>query len=610
MKTAPGHDGITYEMMDKGEEEISPILLHIYNNIMHSKEEKPEDWILGEIISIFKGKGRREEMSNQRGITLTVCILKCLEMMIAKRIDPMIKNKSTPLQGGGKRDEAVEEYLFAIQTIIDINLKENKYTSLMITDVAKAFDQAWRVGVFKNLVNRGIQGRLLNLIWLINDNLKARIKKDQMVSNTLEVEESIRQGSSLSAILYAQHAGTLIEDLQKEELGLKIGNMFIPAIGWQDDITMIAKNKDEETKMSEVIEESSKRNRIYFSNDKKCNIVRMGRKNEEVSEIKIGEIILEEREEAKVLGHYFNNENNNNAHIREKSKEATDMVASMGLSMKNSHMGRMFIQSMIVIYQKCFIPKLLYGLTGFKINKTEMDTLGRINRTILRNFLSIPQSTPKVAIYVELGINPIETEIKKRKLQMWHRINRKESNEMIKNIKRIQINEGMPWMREITSIAMEYNLDLMDASKDSKGVWKQKVKKRIAEKTKQYLKEEMVKTKHYKENVTDEIVIGKQKQYMYLPTKITQAVFRARAGILDPEPRKPYWKKIWKCKFCKTREQTSKHYIKECRETRKHFNSIAEREEIWRCLSKLEEMDKIERMGEVIYKIYRQITSQ
>ena len=74
--------------------------------------------------------------------------------------------------------------------------------------------------------------------------------------------------------------------------------------------------------------------------------------------------------------------------------------------------------------------------------------------------------------------------------------------------------------------------------------------------------------------------------------------------------RKPYWNKIWKCKFCKTREQTSKHYIKECSKTMKHFDSNTEREEIWGCLVNLERVDMMERMGEVVYKIYRQIVSR
>ena len=116
----------------------------------------------------------------QRGITLTSCVLKILENVVGNRVEPVIRKESTPLQGGGKKGESPEEYIFALQTIIDINKKENKSTKIIITDVEKAFDQAWRIGVFKNLIERGIHGEILELIWKMNDNAKARIKENSV----------------------------------------------------------------------------------------------------------------------------------------------------------------------------------------------------------------------------------------------------------------------------------------------------------------------------------------------------------------------------------------------------------------------------------------------
>ena len=96
-------------------------------------------------------------------------------------------------------------------------------------------------GSIGKLASRGITGNILSIIWEINNHLQARIKCDEeRYSQEFEVEESIRQGSGLSAILYAQHAGKIIEDLQSENgIGTEMGEMKVPAIGWQDDITAI-----------------------------------------------------------------------------------------------------------------------------------------------------------------------------------------------------------------------------------------------------------------------------------------------------------------------------------------------------------------------------------
>ena len=605
-KSQPGPDIITYEMIQKGKNIIGTDLLSACNRFKNEEEDKPKEWNLADIVSIYKGKGRKESMNFQRGLSLTNCPLKCLEMMIGKRIDPIIKENSTPLQGGGKSGEDVEEYLLAIQTVVDVNIRKNKYTSLIITDVAKAFDQAWRIGVFRNLSKRGIKGKILKLTWKLNNEMKAQIKKGDKRSDELTVEESIRQGSALSAILYAQHAAVMIEDLQIEKLGAKINEIQVPAIGWQDDITMIPQNEEEAEAMTHTIHRSSKTNRIKFSDgEDKCKILRMGKPPENLKRLSIGEINLPEKLEAKVLGHHFCKANNNSAHIREKEKSSREMLASMGTSINNAHMGRMYIQTMITLYRMCFLRKLLFGLTGFKLLVKEMEKLEAINRSILRNFLQVPKTTPVAAIYLEMGILPIQYEIKKKKLNMWHRINRIESNQLISNIKYTQVMEDLPWMKQLVEIAIEIDINLTEAKKDTKEKWKEKVKKKILNKAKESLEEERNKTERYQFNSTDAVKINEQKSYLQLPTKLVRAFFRGRAGILDPEPTKPYWRNIWRCKLCKTRDQSTNHYITSCEGTKHVFHNQEERIKTWSNIQTLQPEGQLKRTGTILNIIYQ-----
>ena len=166
-------------MIKEGNENLITPLTDLLNGILNENENIPESSKLADIISIYKGKGGKQDLNNQRGISLTSSILKCLERVIANRIENRIRENTTSLQGVGKKGEATEEYILMIKTIIDINKKNRKNTKMIITDVKKAFDQAWRKGVFKNLIERKIEGKLFNLMWELNNNLKARIKFDE-----------------------------------------------------------------------------------------------------------------------------------------------------------------------------------------------------------------------------------------------------------------------------------------------------------------------------------------------------------------------------------------------------------------------------------------------
>ena len=311
----------------------------------------------------------------------------------------------------------------------------------------------------------------------------------------------MRQGGGLSAIIYAQHVGKMIEELEEKDLGKEIDRMRFPAIGWQDDITAITNNEKEKEKMTKAIQTSAKENRIHLSEDDKCKILIInGKKDTTSGETKIGELKLKKVDNAKILGHIFQESNEIQLHIKEKEKEVTEMVASMGLTINNNNMHSIYIQSILILYQKCFIPKLLYGITGFNIKEKEMETIETLNRKVLRNFLNLPKCTPKAALYIEFGVIPIEMEIYKKKLLMWNRVNKNE-NKMIKKIKNEQINKDLPWAKQLIEIARRVGIDLVEGKEDNKERWKRKVKDKIMERTKIYLEEERDKLKRYKENV-------------------------------------------------------------------------------------------------------------
>ena len=90
--------------------------------------------------------------------------------------------------------------------------------------------------------------------------MRARIKEDiKTHSEEFTAEESIRQGGGLSAILYGQHVSSVVEDLEEEKMGPKIGGIHVPALAWQDDVTLIPNNKEEEYRMIDNFERSTEK---------------------------------------------------------------------------------------------------------------------------------------------------------------------------------------------------------------------------------------------------------------------------------------------------------------------------------------------------------------
>ena len=86
----------------------------------------------------------------------------------------------------------------------------------------------------------------------------------------------------------------------------------------------------------------------------------------------------------------------------------------------------------------------------------------------------------------------------------------------------------------------------------------------------------------------DKIVVGHPKRYMRLERKAATAIMRARSGQLDPTPRKPYWRKKWRCAFCLEKEQSTRHYVLSCKGTQRFFADNDDRKKTWQGLIELD----------------------
>ena len=87
---------------------------------------------------------------------------------------------------------------------------------------------------------------------------------------------------------------------------------------------------------------------------------------------------------------------------------------------------------------------------------------------------------------------------------MWWRLNRQESNQLMKECVKDQINLTLPWILEINSIASQLEIDLDCAKEMTKEQWKTLVKGNVLAKAEQYLQTEIEGLKGYRNDIQDE----------------------------------------------------------------------------------------------------------
>ena len=131
-------------------------------------------------------------------------------------------------------------------------------------DLAKAFDTVPRDLLFKKLRAAGIRGKMYRVIKDLYTNNRATIKIGEYVSESFEIKSGVLQGSKLGPILFNIFINDLLETLNDSGLGVALENITVTALGFADDIKLIADKPPKLQALIDICERWSRQNRVRF----------------------------------------------------------------------------------------------------------------------------------------------------------------------------------------------------------------------------------------------------------------------------------------------------------------------------------------------------------
>ena len=109
---------------------------------------RPEEWVIGNIIPVYKNKGDRSSPENYRGISLLSCFGFFFTSSINTRLTYFLNSNKVLLenQTGFRRGYSTMDHVFTLKSLIDIFLHKKKFCAFV--DFKKAFDTVWRYGLW------------------------------------------------------------------------------------------------------------------------------------------------------------------------------------------------------------------------------------------------------------------------------------------------------------------------------------------------------------------------------------------------------------------------------------------------------------------------------
>lgn len=199
----PGIDLISNELIKNGSNILTPYIVKLFNRIL-SMGQFPKTWNLSMISTIYK-TGDINECKNYRGISLNSCLGKLFTSILQKRLSDYLEDNEllSRQQAGFRADFRTSDHIYTIKTILNkyIN-KLKKPVFVAFIDFSKAFDSVWRSALFYKMLTLGIGGNFYRIIKHMHMNTKFVIKKGSYTGPETVMEKGVRQGDSLSPVLF------------------------------------------------------------------------------------------------------------------------------------------------------------------------------------------------------------------------------------------------------------------------------------------------------------------------------------------------------------------------------------------------------------------------
>ena len=198
---SPGLDGLTKEFYSSvfyliGDSFVEMINICLRNGCLSISQR------MGLITLICKDPARSTDLTNWRPISLLNCDYKIVSKVLCMRLRNVISSVISIDQTCSVVGRSILDNLHLIRNIVDYVNDKNLNTAILCLDQSKAFDRVSHRYLFTVLKAFGFGENFISWIRLLYNDINSSVLVNGRVSSPFSVRRSVRQGCSLSPLLY------------------------------------------------------------------------------------------------------------------------------------------------------------------------------------------------------------------------------------------------------------------------------------------------------------------------------------------------------------------------------------------------------------------------
>ena len=558
------------------------LIKRAFNDIITQHKALSKDWLHSLITAVHK-KGAKDDPDNYRGISLMSCLGKLFLTVINNRLVKFSLEKGllSPGQLGFVIGNRTSDPHILLQNILQkyCHKGKNKLFGCFV-DFSKAFDTVPRDILLRKLKEKGINGRVLEIIQTLYLEDYASVKIGKTYSPPFKTNIGVRQGCVLSPLLF----NLFLADLQPilDECGDNVNideNTKISCFLWADDILMLSETADGLQSKLSKLEEYCKVNKLTVNTEKtQCMVFNKTGRLLKNYKFQYRNTYLKCVREYKYLGFLVTPSGEISSGLEDLRIRALKALAKIRKALGVQF--RLNISNTLHLFSYMVKPILLYCSDFWGcLKQPKNNPIERLYLSFCKQLLGVKKQTHTDGVLQELGMIPITFYAKKMAIKNWERIHLENANTLLIASHKYAMKENLPWETSIRSLfsangMLDLFLAKVDKTEDSsrKSAANAMLKRLVdqfhqtsleAIKTSRKLKTlSLLKEEPGKETYLTDITNPRHRRAM---TKLRLAshsleIERGRYSQVAPEERL--------CKFCEQRGLRSvedeKHFLLVC----------------------------------------------
>ena len=439
-------NGMIHEIFKSGciGTDLKLALLHLFNGIK-ANQYVPMFITLSNITTIFK-KGSRFDLNNDRGIFILTVLKKILDKLIYGDFFTELDKNMSDSNIGARRKRNIKDHLFIIHGIINSVVRgDEDCVDIQIYDLEKAFDTLWLIDSLNDIFDtlpKDKRNDELSLLYETNRNTQMAIKTAVGMTDRVSITDTVQQGGTWGSMLCANSIDTIGKKCRDRNIHCyyyKKKARILP-LGFIDDLNGIARCGQESLELNNFLNAQIELKKLRFhvpdvNGKTKCHKLHIGKSLKNCAALKVHGTIMPEVSEETYLGDILSKDGKNTKNIENRISKGIGIINNIFNLLENIVFGNHYFEIALLLRESMLINGIMTNAEiWYNLTKSEMEKFEYLDRLFFRRLLSVAETTPKEAYYLELGCIPLNILLKGRRVKYLHSILKRDKSGMLYNV--------------------------------------------------------------------------------------------------------------------------------------------------------------------------------